>query len=155
MTTYHAMLAAPARRGRPGHQAAPVRGAGGRRSGFHFRVSRHGVGPYRYGGACRALDEGSGGDHRPWRNGAYILDKVAKTPVPEIRLFDADEFLNHNAFRAPGAASLEELREAPLKVDYFKRVYSRMHRWIIAHPVELCRECPSAGRRNLRLHRHG
>ena len=69
--------------------------------------------------------------------GAYILDKVAKTPVSEIRLFDDDEFLNHNAFRAPGAASLEELREAPKKVDYFKAVYSRMHRGIKAHAVKL------------------
>jgi hypothetical protein len=69
--------------------------------------------------------------------GAFILDKVAKTPVPEIRLFDGDEFLNHNAFRAPGAPSIEELREAPMKVDYFKTIYSRMHRGIKAHPVRL------------------
>ena len=46
----------------------------------------------------------------------------------EIRIFDADEFLQHNAFRAPGAPSLEELREAPKKVDYLKGIYSRMHR---------------------------
>ena len=52
--------------------------------------------------------------------GSYILDMVAKTPVREIRLFDADEFLQHNAFRAPGAPSLDELREAPPKVEYFK-----------------------------------
>jgi tRNA A37 threonylcarbamoyladenosine dehydratase len=72
--------------------------------------------------------------------GAYILDKVAKTPVPEIRLFDGDEFLNHNAFRAPGAPSLDQLREAPMKVDYFKAIYSRMHRGIKAHPVKLGRD---------------
>ena len=47
--------------------------------------------------------------------GGYILDQVAKTPAPEIRLFDADEFMSHNAFRAPGAASLEELRELPIR----------------------------------------
>ena len=64
--------------------------------------------------------------------GGYILDLVAKTPVREIRLFDADEFLTHNAFRAPGAPSLEELREAPRKVDYFERIYSRMHRGVKA-----------------------
>src|SRR5262249_47943955 len=68
--------------------------------------------------------------------GAYTLDKVAKTPVPEIRL-DDDDFLNHNAFRAPGAPSIEELREAPKKVDYFKALYSRMHRGIKAFPVKL------------------
>jgi hypothetical protein len=69
--------------------------------------------------------------------GSYVLDKVAKTPVPEIRLFDDDELLNHNAFRAPGAPSIEELREAPKKVEYFKAIYARMHRGIKAHPVRL------------------
>ncbi len=69
--------------------------------------------------------------------GGYILDFVAKTPVREIRLFDGDEFLTHNAFRAPGAPSLDELREAPKKVDYLKRIYSRMHRNIVANDVVL------------------
>lgn len=69
--------------------------------------------------------------------GGYILDFVAKTPVREIRLFDSDEFLTHNAFRAPGAPSLEELREAPKKVEYLKGIYSRMHRNIVAHDVAL------------------
>jgi len=69
--------------------------------------------------------------------GSYILDFIAKTPVREIRLIDADEFLQHNAFRAPGAPSLEELREAPKKVDYFQRIYSRMHRSIVAHAVAM------------------
>lgn len=67
-------------------------------------------------------------------SGSYILDMLAKTPVAEIRLFDADEFLQHNAFRAPGAPSLEELRDAPLKVNYFKAIYERMHRCITAIP---------------------
>lgn len=67
-------------------------------------------------------------------SGSYILDMVAKTPVAEIRLLDADEFLQHNAFRAPGAPSLEELREAPLKVDHLKAIYGRMHRGITAIP---------------------
>jgi len=35
--------------------------------------------------------------------GSYVLDFVAKTPVGEIHLFDGDEFLQHNAFRTPGA----------------------------------------------------
>jgi hypothetical protein len=69
--------------------------------------------------------------------GSYVLDFIAKTPVREIRLFDEDEFLQHNAFRAPGAPSLDELREVPKKVDYFKSIYSRMHRGIVAHPVAL------------------
>ncbi|MDX0433208.1 ThiF family adenylyltransferase [Sinorhizobium medicae] len=69
--------------------------------------------------------------------GSYVLDFVAKTPVREIRLFDGDEFLQHNAFRSPGAALLDELREAPKKVDYLKRIYARMHRGIVAHAVAL------------------
>lgn len=68
-------------------------------------------------------------------SGSYVLDLVAKVPVKEIRLIDGDEFLQHNAFRAPGAPSLEEMRDVPLKVDYFKRIYSRMHRNIVAHPT--------------------
>lgn len=67
-------------------------------------------------------------------SGSYILDMLAKTPVAEIRIFDADEFLQHNAFRAPGAPSLNELRDAPLKVNYFKAIYERMHRGITAVP---------------------
>ena len=39
--------------------------------------------------------------------GSYVLDLVAKTCVREIHLFDDDLYLQHNAFRAPGAASLE------------------------------------------------
>jgi hypothetical protein len=72
--------------------------------------------------------------------GGYVLDLVAKTPVREIRIFDGDEFLQHNAFRAPGAPSLAQLRDAPLKVDYLKGIYSRMHRRIVAHPVRLTPE---------------
>jgi hypothetical protein len=65
--------------------------------------------------------------------GSNLLDLLAKTPVREIHLFDADHFLQHNAFRAPGAASLEELRARPLKVEYLKAIYTRMHRGIVAH----------------------
>ena len=70
-------------------------------------------------------------------SGSYILDFVAKTPVREIRLFDADEFLQHNAFRAPGAPTLEELREVPSKVEYLARTYSKMHRGIVPHAVKI------------------
>ncbi|HCH2692549.1 TPA: ThiF family adenylyltransferase [Vibrio parahaemolyticus] len=62
--------------------------------------------------------------------GSYILDLVAKTPVREILLFDSDEFLQHNAFRAPGAPTLEALRDAEKKVEYFKSIYSNMHKRI-------------------------
>lgn len=69
--------------------------------------------------------------------GSYILDLVAKTPVAEIRLFDSDEFLRHNAFRAPGAPSLDDLRDAPKKVDYLASIYSRMRHGIVPNPVSL------------------
>jgi len=65
--------------------------------------------------------------------GSYVLDLVAKTPVGEIHLYDVDVFSQHNAFRSPGAPSVAELREKPLKVDYLGRQYSKMHRHIVAH----------------------
>jgi hypothetical protein len=65
--------------------------------------------------------------------GSYILDLVAKTPVTAIHLYDADRFHAHNAFRAPGAASIEQIREAPFKVDYYACTYGMMHRGIVAH----------------------
>ena len=69
--------------------------------------------------------------------GSYVLDLVAKTPVRGIGLFDDNEFLQHNAFRSPGAPTLGELRKAPKKVEYLKSIYSNMHRGIVAHAVEL------------------
>jgi hypothetical protein len=65
--------------------------------------------------------------------GAYILDLLAKTPVAEIHLFDGDKFYSHNAFRSPGAASLEELERQEYKVDYFGSLYSKMRNGIVSH----------------------
>lgn len=39
--------------------------------------------------------------------------------------------LSHNAFRAPGAATLDDLRSRPKKVDYYASRYSAMKRNII------------------------
>lgn len=69
--------------------------------------------------------------------GSYVLDLLAKTPVKEIHLFDGDTFSSHNAFRAPGAASKDDLHKQPPKVDYFKDIYSRMHKGIIPHPADV------------------
>lgn len=66
--------------------------------------------------------------------GSYVLDQVAKTPVEAIHLYDGDVFHQHNAFRAPGAASGEELEAQPFKVHYFANVYGKMRRGIEAHP---------------------
>lgn len=65
--------------------------------------------------------------------GGYILDQVAKTWVDAVHLFDGDTFDNHNAFRAPGAASLEDLNNRTTKAAYFAALYGRMHTNIIAH----------------------
>ena len=67
--------------------------------------------------------------------GAYILDLVAKTHVGEIQLFDGDQFLSHNAFRSPGSASIEDVTEKPLKSEYFKNMYKRMHKKLVSNPV--------------------
>jgi hypothetical protein len=64
--------------------------------------------------------------------GAYILDQVAKTPVREIHLFDGDVFRTHNAFRSPGAATIEELREGLKKVDYYTARYAPLRNGL--HP---------------------
>lgn len=66
--------------------------------------------------------------------GSYVLDFVAKTPVKEIHLFDGDTFDQHNAFRAPGAASGEELEQRLKKVAFHAHTYGRMRRSIVAHP---------------------
>jgi len=65
--------------------------------------------------------------------GAYILDFLAKTPAAEIHLFDGDTFLQHNAFRSPGAAHEEELAAQMSKVEYLANRYSPMRRGIIPH----------------------
>ncbi len=65
--------------------------------------------------------------------GSYLLDFVAKTPVKQIHLYDADVYEQHNAFRSPGAPSLEQLQSRPLKVDYFTELYSKMHKGVVPH----------------------
>jgi len=50
--------------------------------------------------------------------------------VREIHIFDKDTFLSHNAFRAPGAAFIEELRVTAGKVEYLKAIYSKMRNGI-------------------------
>ena len=65
--------------------------------------------------------------------GSYVLDFISKTPVYLIHLIDGDPFEQHNAFRAPGAASIDELREQPFKVDYLARIYGHMHKGIVPH----------------------
>jgi hypothetical protein len=72
--------------------------------------------------------------------GSYVLDLLTKTPVAEIHLFDDDQFLTHNAFRGPGAATLEQLRASLSKVQYWRDLYSSMHTGIFAHPHRIVAE---------------
>lgn len=137
MTTYVRMISEPARALKPEAKARtfPVVRGEEEASVFNYidtASSRAGIG---------ALTErlkigkiaivGLGG------TGSYILDYVAKTPVGEIHLFDEDEFLQHNAFRSPGAPSGEELEEHLKKVEHFARIYSRMHRRVVPHPANV------------------
>ncbi len=72
--------------------------------------------------------------------GSYLLDYLAKTDVAEIHLYDNDTFDTHNAFRGPGAPSLDQLRSQQLKVDYWSEIYKRMHSGILAHPVRITKD---------------
>ncbi len=65
--------------------------------------------------------------------GSYILDLIAKTPVAEIHLFDGDVLGQHNAFRSPGAPTIDDLRQRTLKSTYFAGIYTEMRRHIHAH----------------------
>ncbi len=69
--------------------------------------------------------------------GAYILDLLAKTPIGNVHLYDADTFSTHNAFRAPGAASVGDLNARMAKVDYYAATYASMRRNIHPHAVDV------------------
>lgn len=69
--------------------------------------------------------------------GSYILDLIAKTPVKQIHLFDGDDFLQHNAFRTPGAASIKHLRKKLKKVEYLRDCYSHMRYYIIPYATHV------------------
>lgn len=66
--------------------------------------------------------------------GAYILDAVAKTPVPEIHLFDGKPLHQHNAFRSPGAVSVDQLNKVYNKATFYQLEYSQMREGIFAYP---------------------
>lgn len=70
-------------------------------------------------------------------SGSYVLDLVAKCPVTAIHLFDGDDFLQHNAFRSPGAPSIDQLAARENKATHFATVYSAMHRGIVPHAYHI------------------
>lgn len=133
MTTYVGILAGPAQAIDPNAtaQTFPVAEGVDDDSVFLYldtASSRAGIGAITEKLVCDAIAiVGLGG------TGSYILDLVAKTPVKEIHLFDGDRFLQHNAFRAPGAPSMDAMKKAMTKTEYFGDIYSRMRRGIFVH----------------------
>ena len=69
--------------------------------------------------------------------GSYILDYVSKTRVAEIHLFDGDRFEQHNAFRAPGSTTTEELERRATKVQLYSERYAKMRNGIVAHEFDV------------------
>ncbi len=69
--------------------------------------------------------------------GSYILDFLARTPVSEIHLFDGDEFNGHNAFRTPGALSLETVNSKINKATLQASRYSFIRYDVIPHPYNV------------------
>jgi hypothetical protein len=58
--------------------------------------------------------------------GAYLLDLLVKTPVPEIRAFDGDVYHVHTAFRSPGRLEADELN-TPKAIVYRNRYENFRH----------------------------
>ena len=73
--------------------------------------------------------------------GAYVLDLLAKTPVPQIHLLDSDHSDWHTFMRAPGAPTAEEIesqeKKAWDKVAYYAAKYDAFREGIGAHPVRV------------------
>jgi hypothetical protein len=127
----HAVALDPSATARTGRIVA----ADGSESPFHYvdtATSRSGIGNLsdRLAGQVIGI-VGLGG------TGGYVLDFLSKTPVARIHLFDDDLFLQHNAFRAPGAVPLAALAERRAKVDHFDRIYSALHRGVVPHRVRM------------------
>ena len=69
--------------------------------------------------------------------GSYILDYVSKTRVSEIHLFDGDRFQQHNAFRAPGATTPEELEKRLTKSQLYMERYAVMRKGVVAYEFDV------------------
>jgi len=69
--------------------------------------------------------------------GSYILDQIVKTLAKEIHMFDGGDYRRHNAFRSPGAPSLETLKRKLKKTDYFCELYGAMRHGIFSHPYNI------------------
>ncbi len=69
--------------------------------------------------------------------GAFILDAVAKTPASEIHLFDDDIIESHNAFRIPGALTIEQAHSGSHKTEFLSQLYGSMRVGIFGHPIRI------------------
>ena len=72
--------------------------------------------------------------------GAHVLDLLSKTSVAGIDVFDGDRLLTHNAFRAPGHITLEELDGRPFKASFFAGRYDKVRSGIRAFDEFITRE---------------
>jgi hypothetical protein len=140
MTTYVAILAGPAEAIDPAVTARTFRVVRAREGESVFRYIDTASSRAEIGAITKKLRLGKIAIIGLGGTGSYVLDLVAKTPVAEIHLVDGDIFLQHNAFRSPGAASGDELDEKLPKVAYFERIYSKMRHGIVAHPVFMSAE---------------
>lgn len=61
--------------------------------------------------------------------GSYVLEFILKTPVAEVRAFDADRFHVHNAFRSPGRVDPSEFDKTKAEV-YHARYENFRHRLV-------------------------
>jgi molybdopterin/thiamine biosynthesis adenylyltransferase len=67
--------------------------------------------------------------------GAYLLDLLVKTPVREIRGFDADIFHVHTAFRSPGALQDSELGQR--KADVYRSRYETLREGLKVESINI------------------
>lgn len=65
--------------------------------------------------------------------GSYILDFLVKTPVREIRGFDADFFYVHNAYRSPGRLINDELGKP--KATIYQARYENFRTRLVLKPL--------------------
>lgn len=133
MATYVAILSSPAQSLDPTATAKTFPAIGSEEEESVFNYVDTASSRAEISLVSRKLEIGAVGIVGLGGTGSYVLDLVAKTPVKEIRLFDGDKFSQHNAFRSPGAPSIDDLKKETKKVVYFKDIYSKMHRNIIAN----------------------
>ena len=120
VTYYTAMVISPAQAVDPEATPLHLQADQDRRGRRRLPLPRHVLQPRRHHRAQRRCSpwrrSSSSASAAPARTSSTLL---AKTPSSTIHLYDGDFFRTHNAFRAPGAASLEDLEAGLKKVEYY------------------------------------